>query len=500
MITNVLTMQLSGNSLFVGGWFADTYGNLAKLDATSGALDPAFNSSAGNGSGFDSTVQSMSISGSSLYVGGEFSSYRSHPSAGMAKISTIDGTLDSTFNTGTGFNGSVNGLVVGGTSVYLAGSFTTYQGQPAVRVAKIDATSGALDSAFTQATGLDNTAGTLVSNGTSLFAGGVFRTYRGQLVSNLAKLNANGMADAAFTSTPGSDGKIDSLVLVNGSLYAGGWFSSYNGASANFLAKIDGITGALDTAFTRPAGLNDIVLGLASNGSALFVGGRFSAYRGASCNALAKVDLATGVLDTTFTRAAALPSQTIVTTVGSNGPYVYFTDNSATYAGVPAPPFGRANGATGVYDTVFAANAAPAAGSPTALAFSSTAVYVAENYYAAPVHSLDLSTGTANAAFVPSVPVLGSPPIPSMMVLGNFIYVAGYYSQNGFLHSPAKLDAVTGSVDTSFSDLFTTDAGVETISTSGTSLYFGGDFTTYKGARAYYFVPVDPITGNQLDP
>jgi hypothetical protein len=75
MITNVLTMQLSGNSLFVGGWFADTYGNLAKLDATSGALDPAFNSSAGNGSGFDSTVQSMAISGSSLYVGGEFSSH-----------------------------------------------------------------------------------------------------------------------------------------------------------------------------------------------------------------------------------------------------------------------------------------------------------------------------------------------------------------------------------------------------------------------------------------
>jgi Domain of unknown function (DUF5122) beta-propeller len=497
-ITNVFTMQMSGSSLFVGGYFGGAFGNLAKLDAASGAVDPAFNSTSVDG--FDDAVQSVVLAGSSLYVGGRFNRYRSQSSAGVAKISAVDGSLDSTFHPGTGFDGTVNGLVVGGTSVYLAGSFTTYQDQPAVRLAKIDAASGALDSAFTQATGLDNTPSSLVSNGASLFAGGVFRTYRGQPASNLTKLNANGIADAAFTSTPGTNGKIDSLLLVNNALYAGGWFSSYNGAAANFLAKIDSHSGALDAAFTHATGLNDIVLGLASNGSALFVGGRFTAYRGATCNGLAKLDLVSGALDTVFTQAAGLPSQTLVSTIGSNGPYIYFTDNSPTYAGVAAPPFGRANATTGVYDAAFAANAAPAAGAPTAFAFSPTAVYVAENYFLEPVHSLDSNTGTTNAAFVPSVPVLGSPPIPSMMVLGNFLYVGGYYSQNGFLHSPAKLNAITGAVDTTFSDLFTTDAGVETIAVSGTSLYFGGDFTTYKNARGYYFVPVDPLTGNQLDP
>lgn len=55
-----------------------------------------------------------------------------------------------TFTQATGFNNfAVRALVSDGTSLFVGGDFTTYRGSNAQRVAKIDLVSGTLDTTFT---------------------------------------------------------------------------------------------------------------------------------------------------------------------------------------------------------------------------------------------------------------------------------------------------------------------------------------------------------------
>jgi hypothetical protein len=75
------------------------------------------------------------------------------------------------------------------------------------------------------------------------------------------------------------------------SLYVGGWdLTGYRGVpdSANSIAKLDLISGAIDTTFSPVGassngfGVSDSVWALAVSGGALCVGGDLSLYRGAN--------------------------------------------------------------------------------------------------------------------------------------------------------------------------------------------------------------------------
>ena len=149
---------------------------LAKVDLTSGDLDTTFTQSAGANGG----VYALAISGGSLYVGGQFSTYRGAPANKLAKVDPISGALDTTFTQSTGVgNYCVNSLAVSGGSLYVGGQFNTYRGAPANNLAKVDLANGDLDTTFTQSTGADGGAYALAVSGSSLYVGGGFTGYRG---------------------------------------------------------------------------------------------------------------------------------------------------------------------------------------------------------------------------------------------------------------------------------------------------------------------------------
>ncbi len=169
----VVALQLSGTDLYVGGFFnsyinVDNVGgnyktplNIAKLNATDGKLDLDFVKS---GEGFSGdaviVVAALQLSGTDLYVGGNFNSYindgQTVTPKHIAKLNATDGKLDLDFvKSGEGFRGDVylasdvDALQLSGTNLYVGGGFNSYinvaGGGTPKYIAKLNATNGALN-------------------------------------------------------------------------------------------------------------------------------------------------------------------------------------------------------------------------------------------------------------------------------------------------------------------------------------------------------------------
>ena len=226
-------------------------------------------------------MNALAVAGSSLYVGGGFTTYRGVAASRLAIVDLTTGNLDSVFSGGMGANNTIFVLAVSGSSVFAGGSLVAYRGTPAQFLAKVNLSTGELDTTFTQTTGLDSGVSALAIAGSSLYVGGGFTTYRGVAAQRLAKVDLiTGALDTTFTQSTGPDSSVSALAVAGSSLYVGGSFSTYRGVAAQRLAKVDLTTGALDTTFTQSTGANSTVSALAVVGSSLYLGGSFTTYRG----------------------------------------------------------------------------------------------------------------------------------------------------------------------------------------------------------------------------
>lgn len=98
--------------------------------------------------GFDNPVNTLAVAADGLgdiYVGGTFGFYNSQTNNRIIRLSA-DGTKDTAFDIGTGFNSDVNALAVatdGSGILYVGGNFTTYKGLPSNRIIRLNATGAA---------------------------------------------------------------------------------------------------------------------------------------------------------------------------------------------------------------------------------------------------------------------------------------------------------------------------------------------------------------------
>ena len=252
------------------------------------------------------------MSGSSLYVGGGFTSYRgiANSAKHLAKLDLTNGSLDTTFSPSgnNGFNSYVNALIVAGSSLYVGGFFTDYRGiaNSAKNIAKIDLGSGNLDTTFSPSgnNGFDSSVASLAVSGANIYVGGSFSSYRG--VSNsakyLAKLDFSGVLDTSFTQVNnGFNAQINTLIASGSNLYVGGYFTDYRGVanSSNRIAKLNLTSGNLDTTFSPSEnnGFNNIVYSFLVSGTNIYIGGNFNFYRGTQrANFLVPIDTISGSL------------------------------------------------------------------------------------------------------------------------------------------------------------------------------------------------------------
>lgn len=232
-----------GHALYAGGSFTSAGGTpanrIARWDGS--AWTPL-------GDGLSGPVRAMAVfddglgGGSTLYVGGSFSSAGGATAQNIAKW---DGVAWSPV--GTGVNGTVYALLTldadsgVGPALYAGGSFTEAGGIAASRIAKWDGTAWS-----PLGTGVNSSVRSLAlfddGSGDGLYAGGEFTVAGGVFASRIAKWDGTVWSPLGAGVEGGCCPQVYALVPLDGlagddsSLYAGGGFSVSPG-SDGFIAR-----------------------------------------------------------------------------------------------------------------------------------------------------------------------------------------------------------------------------------------------------------------------
>lgn len=230
------------NKLLVGGAFTSyngtTAAKLVRINPN-GTIDSAFNTNIGTGApgGGDYIAHAALDSNNKIIVVGRFTTFNGVAKSRLVRLNS-DGTIDNTFNVGTGFNNvSLDVDVLADNSMIVVGYFTTYQGVAKSKIVKITST-GAIDASFNVGTGLLPTGSSpfvslaRIPGETSFYVSGTITSYKGIPLANVTKLTSIGDIDPSFNPGTGFDAQVYSLEVIWGNkLLATGPFTMYNGVT-----------------------------------------------------------------------------------------------------------------------------------------------------------------------------------------------------------------------------------------------------------------------------
>ena len=240
---------------YLGGDFTSVNSNplnrIARVDGA-GKVDPTFNI----GTGADGYVAALAIQPDGrLLIGGAFNSVNGTNWNGIGRLN-IDGSLDTTFNPRAGASGPVNVVrVQTDGKILIAGEFLAVDNASRPRIARLNA-DGSLDTSFNPGTGADNSirALELQPNGKIVIAGR-FQSFNGTPVPYVARLNTDGSLDTSFAPLSGPDGVVHAIgIQADGRIIFGGTFTSYDGLSRQAIARVTA-NGAVDTTFYPGSGV-----------------------------------------------------------------------------------------------------------------------------------------------------------------------------------------------------------------------------------------------------
>jgi uncharacterized delta-60 repeat protein len=227
-----------------------------------------------------------------VLIGGFFNSYNGTARKNIARLNA-DGSLDASFNPGTGTNSEIYSVAYQSDGkVLIGGTFTSYNGTARNRIARLNA-DGSLDGSFDPGTGANGTVYSITELGGLVLIAGDFSNYNGSNRKGIARLNFDGSLDATFANTSnGANGPIYSVAFQNNKFLLGGDFTSYRGSSRNRIAQLD-FDGTVDLSFTTGtgsnAGANGTITSVAyQSDNKVLISGQFTSYRGTARNRIAR--------------------------------------------------------------------------------------------------------------------------------------------------------------------------------------------------------------------
>lgn len=251
-----------------------------------GAIDTSFDI----GTGFNFMVYSIAVQpDGKIIAAGSFTTYKG---AAVKKIIRLlaNGDLDTSFNIGTNPNDTPNLLLLQTDGkLVVGGDFTTFNGVTANKLVRLNA-DGSVDSSFSVGTGFDGKIYALtLQNDNKILVGGSFSNYNGQTKKRIVRLNSNGNQDATFiTGTSFNAGLVRTIVVQsNGRIIVGGSFSgNYNETTIKGMLRLFP-DGNYDTSF--PIILNGQLNSICLVSGGAVIGGDFNSVSGISKHRIAKL-------------------------------------------------------------------------------------------------------------------------------------------------------------------------------------------------------------------
>lgn len=286
----VYTIQISGSTIYAGGRFSTIGGQsrsrLAALNNTNGQAlpwNPVF---------FDPSVsyyvRSLTLKGSTLYVGGSFSQVDGVQRLNFAAYDTSTGSL-------LGLNPDPAGMVYAitpnedGSKVYVGGYYSFAKSTRVFSLGSFDIATGKLNDWHPQ---VDIVVEEMEIDGDILYIAGSFTQIDGVPRARLAAFDISDNM-RLLDWNPGANGDIHGMKIVGNKVYVSGTFTQIGGVTQSYLARIDKNTGVVDS--WNP-NANGVVYDFFLDGNLLYLGGKISQMNGVSNNHLFVLDTTTDQL------------------------------------------------------------------------------------------------------------------------------------------------------------------------------------------------------------
>jgi uncharacterized delta-60 repeat protein len=259
-LTSNVLLKYTGGTIYVGGYFENymltgtpyNYRSIALSGLDSGGTP---NVSVDVNTGANSIINQIrkdSIGG--IYLLGQFTTYKSVAVPRFVKIN-YDASIDNTFvRTGLPASGVSDIAFDTSNNLFLLGTFTTFSAQTNNRIVKVLPT-GYKDTSFETGTGFNGTTNTAaVDSSGKVYVVGSFTTYSGISANRIVRLNSNGSFDNSFNFGSGFNTDPRYINIYNDKIYIAGPFTTYNGLTCPGIVRLN-TDGSIDTTYAVKIGV-----------------------------------------------------------------------------------------------------------------------------------------------------------------------------------------------------------------------------------------------------
>jgi hypothetical protein len=300
---------------------------------------------------------------------------------------------------------------------------------------------------------------------------------------NLMALDAaTGMLDPTFK--PESSGEVDALATDGSTLYVGGKFATIGGLSRKNLAAVHLTTGVAVAGWKANA--NGRVKALAAGNGLVYVGGAFTTITDSTGRHprynLAAINPGTGSVDLNWDARVAGEDPVRSLVLSPDRSRLFLAGDFTQVSGQNRSRMAAVNATSAALDQGFVPSSAS---STYGLTTDSTRVYAAIGGSGGEVRGLSALTGGTQW----SVRTNGN--VHGVGVFNGVLYVGGHFGGAGSFggqerYKLAAVNPSSGEVS-SFAPRVNTPSGVSEIRVSATHLYIGGHFTKLSGVSQPHF-------------
>ena len=162
--------------------------------------------------------------------------------------------IDTYFTVTTGFNGEVLKTQIDeNNKILVAGDFTEYNGTPVNRIVRLNP-DGTIDNTFNVGTGANAKVNTIqLDENNKILIAGDFTEYNGTAINRIARLNPDGTIDPTFNVGTGANHEIlDIAIESDNRILIGGRFTEFNDVDVQYFVRIEEDGGLADVEAWSP--------------------------------------------------------------------------------------------------------------------------------------------------------------------------------------------------------------------------------------------------------